>query len=313
MKFLFAHFPLDSNQIEGTELPRFFASKGHQVHSIFIKNSRKFIGKFLPNGSIINIQQTELHDAYDVIICKSDSFQKYARQYASESTKVINITPMGIASNLKGVTYGFIENQLIKAPVQEMQEVFSTYHPWDQRKDQIITVASIGTDKNQLEFIRFFDARSFPDWRLIFVGAIKSNDYAHQMQKEMTAKKIDFEIIDAVDRRSLAKLLQESKLSALTTDPRPAQPYDPGPRVVFESIRAGTPCILSDLVMVHEGAKNFSFFYEHQNMSSFEIMMKRVSSTNLKNLSHSCYEYGSHFYTMQNACNIAYNDIMKWC
>jgi glycosyltransferase involved in cell wall biosynthesis len=313
MKILFAHFPLDSDQIEGTELPRFFAMQGHQVHSVFIKNSRKFIGNFLNDGGIINIKHEELRNDYDVIVCKSDAFQKYARQYASDHTKIINVTPMGIKSNLTGVTYGFTENQLIKAPVKEMQEVFSKYRPWDERKDQIITVASMGTDKNQLEFIRFFDPFYFPKWKLVFVGAIKSNDYVQQMKAEMTIKKIDFEIIDAIDRKSLAKLLQESKLSALTTDPRPSQPYDPGPRVVFESIRAGTPCFLSDLVMVHEGAKNFSFFYEHQNKSSFTDALKHVSTTDLKNLSYACYDYGSQFYTMQNACNVAYNDIMNWC
>ena len=104
----------------------------------------------------------------------------------------------------------------------------------------------------------------------------------------------------------------ESKFSALTTDPRPAQPYDPGPRVVFESISAGTPCILSDLVCVHTGSKEYSFFYEHQNENDFNRMIQDIKKTDLNVLSKNSFEYAFKEYTVENACKIAYQDIMNY-
>ena len=170
--------------------------------------------------------------------------------------------------------------------------------------------ASIGTDKNQLEFVNYFDPSIFPNYSILFLGTIVSDSYANELKRILQRKNVEFKF-DNVDRRTLGRIYLESKFSALTTDPRPSQPYDPSPRVVFESISAGTPCLLSDLVKVHDGSKRFSFFYEHQNKSSFADMINRVINANMSDLSKESYDYASHEYTLENACRVAYNDIMK--
>ena len=214
---------------------------------------------------------------------------------------------MGIPHNLKNVSYGFDVSQLIKPPVTAMRESLVEYIPWELRKNQIVIAASIGTDKNQLEFVNYFDPEIFP---MLFLGTIVSRSYADEISRILDRKKVNFEFGN-VDRKTLGRIYLESKFTALTTDPRPAQPYDPSPRVVFESISAGTPCLLSDLVRVHEGSKKFSFFYEHQNKNSFSDMLKNVANSDISKLSKESYVYASHEYTLENACNVAYNDIMK--
>ena len=310
MKVLFVHFPFNNDEVEGKELPKYFASRGHEVHSIFRKDVRKFTSKYYQNGLIEQVSEESLFTNYDLLICKSSSLQSYGRNFLGSNTFVVNITPMGIPQNSVGVNYCFDVSQLIKPPVQEMRDVLSDYLPWEKRKNQIVIAASIGSDKNQLEFVKFFDPKFFPNYKILFLGTIVSEQYANDLKNILNRKKVDFEF-DNVDRKTLGKIFMESKFSALTTDPRPGQPYDPSPRVVFESISAGTPCLLSDLVRVHQGSKDFSFFYEHQNLNSFEEMVKRVSMTDLSSLSKECYNYGLREYNLENACKTAYEDILK--
>jgi glycosyltransferase involved in cell wall biosynthesis len=310
MKVLFTHFSYINDEIEGRELPRYFATRGHTVHSLFIKDVRKFVAKFHVDGNIEQITQDALLDSYDVIVCKSSSYQQYGKNYANSNTHVVNITPMGIAHNLSGVSYGFDVSQLIKPPVKDMRDALANYIPWEKRKDQIVIAASIGTDKNQLEFAKYYDPAILPNYQILFLGTIVSTQYANELKSIFQSKNVNVEFGN-VDRSTLARIFLESKFSALTTDPRPAQPYDPSPRVVFESISAGTPCLLSDLVRVHEGSKQFSFFYEHQNRHSFLEMLKRAVNSDLSKLSKESYDYASQEYTLDNACSVAYNDIME--
>lgn len=310
MKVLFVHFAHNNDEIEGRELPKYFASKLHEVHSLFAKDVRKFIAKFHFDGRIEQIAEHDLHNSYDLIVCKSSSYQSYGHKYANSNTHVVNITPMGIPHNLKNVSYGFDVSQLIKPPVSAMRESLVDYIPWELRKNQIVIAASIGTDKNQLEFVNYFDPEIFPNYKMLFLGTIVSSSYADEIRRILDRKKVDFEFGN-VDRKSLGRIYLDSKFTALTTDPRPSQPYDPSPRVVFESISAGTPCLLSDLVRVHEGSKKFSFFYEHQNRNSFSDMLKNVANSDISKLSKESYVYASHEYTLENACSVAYNDIMK--
>jgi len=310
MRALFLHFSHLNDEIEGRELPRYFAKMGHNVHSLFVKDVRKFVARFHSNGSIETINENELFENYELIVCKSSSFQRYGKKYTGPTTRVVNVTPMGIDYNLSGVTQGFDVSQLIKPPVEDMKNVLTGYIPWEKRKNQIVIAASIGSDKNQLEFVDYFDPQLFPNFRILFLGTIVSDSYVQQLKNILKRKNVEFEF-DNVDRKTLAQIFLESKFSALTTDPRPAQPYDPSPRVVFESVSAGTPCLLSDLVRVHDGAKRFSFFYEHQNRNSFLDMMNRVSHFDISSLSKESHDYASREYTMENACKTAYNDIME--
>jgi len=310
MKVLFVHFPFNNDEVEGKELPKYFASRGHEVHSIFRKDVRKFTSKYYQNGIIEQIPEECLLTNYDLLVCKSSSYQTYGKNFLGSKTFVVNITPMGLSNNLKNIDYAFDISQLIKPPVQEMRDALTDYLPWEKRKNQIVIAASIGSDKNQIEFVKFFDPKAFPDYSILFLGTIVSQNYANDLISILKNKKVNFSF-DNVDRKTLGKIFMESKFSALTTDPRPGQPYDPSPRVVFESISAGTPCILSDLVRVHEGSKQFSFFYENQNLKSFESMTKRVMESDLSKISRESYDYGIREYNLENACKKAYEDIIK--
>lgn len=310
MRVLFLHFSFRNEEVEGRELPRFFASMGHTVHSLFLKDIRKFTAKYNSNGEIDQIGDDEMFDTYDLIVTKSDAYQKYGRRYAGEFTKIVNIIPLGLDRNVSGVHLAFRDDQLIKAPTSVMRDVYCQYVPWHERKDQIIIAASLGTDKNQLEFTRFFDASILPGYKILFLGKSVSNAYVDKLKNELDAKGVEYQF-DDVDRKTLAQHYMESKFSALTTDTRPHQPYDPSPRVVFESIAAGTPCMLSDLVCTHEGAKNFSFFYEHGNKESFLDMMKKCADEDkVSRISKESHSYGCVHYTLENACKVAYADIM---
>jgi glycosyltransferase involved in cell wall biosynthesis len=193
-----------------------------------------------------------------------------------------------------------------------MQNIFKEYRPWKDRENQIIIAASIGSDKNQLEFLNFYNPNDFKDWKIVFAGPVKNINYKNEMKKILDYKKIDHDFIGYVSREELAREILNSKILSLTTDPRPAQPFDPGPRIIFEAIRGGTPCILSDLVYIHEGSEDFCFRYKNNNLQSFNLMMGDILSSNLEQISIDAYSYGEKNYTIEHGCKKAYTDIMEW-
>jgi glycosyltransferase involved in cell wall biosynthesis len=310
---LFVHFPIEMTEVEGFELPAFFDSMGHEVYSVFLKGDRNQRYKFTKDRTYRPVSDQELKSIkFDLMVCKSSAYQTYGKNYASPGTKVVNVTPMGIKRNQEGIDYCFGERQLIKPPDRDMQPVLSKYTPWSERKNQILISASIGGDKNQMEFIEYLDPKKFPDWTLLFAGPVKSQGYVDQMKRTMIDKGLPYDFLGPLHRRDLAVVMSQSKLSALTTDPRPEQPFDPGPRAVFESIRAGTPCILSDLVLAHELSTPFCYFYRHRSKDSFEKCIDNVVNSNLEEVSRQCYEMASREFTLENACKTAHDDIMKW-
>ncbi len=313
MKILFVHFPIDSDQIGGRELPNFFAEKGHDVYALFRKGSRSFTVKHEGGLRFTDVSEETIKKTnFDIVLTKSDSYQKYGKKFLAGNPLIINLMPMGIKSNLVGVDYYFAENEIIKAPVKKMQDVLINYTDYDNRNDQIIIPASIGTDKNQLEFLNFYDPDLFPGYRLVFAGPVHNFDYVNSMIKIMRKKSIDYEFLGYLDRKDLAEQMSSSKLAALTTDPRPAQPFDPGPRVIYELALAGTPCFISDLVLVHRPIEKYCFTYCNKDSKSFNSVIKTMAESDLSLISKKIHQYAKDNYTIENACLDSYDKIIHW-
>ena len=314
MNILFLHFPVDNNQIEGKYLPDFFATMGHKVFSVFEKRQRNFYSKHkgtkLP---VVELLKEEIRKIkFDLIVCKNDAFQKYGKDFRSDSTKIINVMPMGINNNYNNCDFYFKENELIKAPIEEMQNVFDKeYKNWKDRKKQIIVPASIGSDKNQKEIVDLIDANLFSEYSILFAGKIYNQNYANYLKLKLDQKSVN-SIFKFLTREELAREFLNSKLTMLTTDPRPIQPFDPGPRVIFESIRAGTPCLINDLVLVNSYCKPYCLTYKNGNKESFEKTCKLYLNRENNLLSLESYKVGKKYLNMNFACKNAYEKIIGW-
>jgi len=312
LNFLFLHFPVDNNQIEAKTLPDYFAEKNLKVFSLFEKGKRNFcsIHKGIDKKAEPVNKELLKNIKFDVIITKNNAFQSYGYQYRSNNTIVINVTPMGFDYNKKNCDFFFEENELIKAPVKEMQEVFDkNFIEWKNRKNQIIVPASIGSDKNQKEIVDLIDAESFKEYSFLFAGKIYNQQYANYLHSKLASKGIesDFKLLT---RNELAYEFLNSKLTMLTTDPRPSQPFDPGPRVIFESIRAGTPCIINDLVLINTYCKPYCTIYQNKNREMFYSACNQFLNRDNDSLSKSCYRDGKKYLTIDFACQSAYERIL---
>ena len=313
MNILFLHFPIDNNQIESKTLPDFFATKGHNVYSCFEKGKRNFYSRHLGKSKIKSFSDRAhlLNIDFDLIVCKNDSFQKYGRKFKKHKTVIVNVTPMGLKSNYQNCDHYFKENDLIKAPISEMQDIFENeYREWKDRKKQIIVPASIGSDKNQREIVDLIDKTMFSGYHIFFAGKIYNQDYANYLKFVLAQKSIG-STFKLLTREALAKEFLNSRLTMLTTDPRPAQPFDPGPRVIFESICAGTPCLINDLVMVNSYCAPFCIVYNNGNSASFNSACREYFQADNSLLSKKCYEIGKKHINIKYACNDAYKGIMK--
>ena len=314
LRILFLHFPTDNDQIESRTLPDYFALNGHTAYSLFEKNDRNFYSKHtgvkLP---LIKLQKKEIsNQTFDLIVCKSDSYQKYGQSFKTKNTKVINVTPMGLSRNSHGVDYSFPENWLIKPPTEEMRSIYKhNYIPYSERENSILIPGTVSQIKNQKQIIDLLDKNILGgDFYLHFAGKIRDRRYAEILKLACAEKNIRC-VFGEYTKEQLAFHYLNSKLVCLSSDPRPAQPFDPGPRVIFEALCAGTPCVVSDLVLIHQHSHMFCNVYESYNKESFAINIKEMMARDLVGLSRLYYESYGELFSMENACKTAYKEILS--
>lgn len=312
MNILFLHFPIDNNQVESKSLPDYFATKGHNVYSCFEKGERNFYSKHCGvNLPVVSVRKEKIkEEKFDLIVCKNDSFQKYGKLFRKSGTIVINVAPMGFQHNYQNCDYYFKEDEIIRAPWPEMRDVFNReYVNWESRENQIIVAGTIGSDKNQKEIVDFVDRSLVNNFRFVFAGKIYSSAYADYLHRTLARKGIEseFKFLNKID---LSREFLKSKLAMLTTDPRPVQPFDPGPRVIFESIAAGTPCIVNDLIKVHHHCLPYCEVYKNRDKSSFEKALHSFFKKDNNTISESAYNTGKKYLTIEYACHDAYKRIM---
>jgi glycosyltransferase involved in cell wall biosynthesis len=311
-KFLFLHFSPETRQLEGNELPAYFSRYYKNVYSYFKKDNREFSLQYERENYFKNVDIEHLRSiSYDYIICKSSAFQTYGKNFRSPATKVINLIPLGLPGNLEGVDAYFTDGQLIKPPTPEMQEIFSSYYPYQDRPQQIVCVGSLGTDKNQIEFLNLISPEDFKSHEFVFIGPVRNQHYVDTIKTILERKSLSYRFLGDVPREVVAEEIRKSKFSFLTTDPRPFQPFDPSPRVIFESLRGGTPCIISDLVLTHKSAYAYCFQYKNHNPHSFAEMIEKIKDASNHNLSKQAFEFAQGAYSMEEGCRVAHEDIVR--
>jgi|15BtaG_2_1085339.scaffolds.fasta_scaffold01703_4 hypothetical protein len=312
MKFLFLHFPKDNSQVEALSLPVYFSKAGHDSYLAFEKGSRNFFCRV--NGSSAeDLRKEDLFDIdFDIIVGKSSAFRSYDARYISSSRPFkVNIQCLGLPANKRGIDYCFEDDQLLKSPPLDMWEEFVQYNNYESRENLIFMPASIGTDKNQLEFINLVDPDLIRDYIFLFAGPIRSERYFNRMVEGLKNKNIKHTYLGHLQKNDIAKIMKRSKVVSLTTDPRPAQPYDPSPRVIPEAVCAGTPFFINDLVLVPECLRSHGFVYKNGNQQDFNDILSKVLSSDLVTLSRESFNLGKEKLTMDKACEKAYNDIIE--
>ena len=302
MKVLFVHFPRDNDQIEGLSLPTFFAKTGHEVFCTFHKRDRNFDYKISKDGTVRDIDVDEIkNQEFDLLIAKGSATSAYDRRFFRSSKFKVNVLTLGIDGNKSGYDFCFEDGDLIKPPVSEMFSFFMSNFGKYNKENIISCPASIGTDKNQIEFLNLVNPDLVKDHQIVFCGKISSRDYAENMQKIADRKKLDIIIKDAIPKTEVAKLMIRSKILTLTTDPRPAQPYDPSPRVIPETLCAGTPFLINDLVLTDPNVRNFGWTYKNGNIDDFNNKLKQaLDECHQKSIDS--HEFAREYYQMDKAC-----------
>jgi len=308
---IFIHFPLENYQIESLSLPRFFAMhKGVDVFVTFHKDNRHYDYHVDNMGNITHCDKSVIFSKkFDVAIAKSSSMNSYDRRYFENAKFKVNLTPMGIDGNKNGYDFVFGDGQLIKPPVPEMFDYMIKNHHIE-KENIIIYPASIGTDKNQLELLNLVNPDLVKEFKIIFCGKSVSKTYTSQMVQISKKRSLNIEIYDFLDKQSLSNLYLKSRLIALCTDPRPSQPYDPSPRVIPEAITAGTPFLINDLVLIEDNVRKFGKVYHHGNSLDLNKKLSELLNESDR-LSRDAALFSKDHYTMFNACQLAYNQIIE--
>lgn len=311
MRVLFVHFPMDNDQIEGTSFPSFFARTGHEVFCTFHKRDRNFDYKILNDGTIREIAPEEiLFQEFDLLIAKGSASSSYNQKLFKSSKFKVNVLTLGIPQNKLGYDFCFEDGDLVKPPVSQMFSFFMENSGKYKKENLIVCPASIGTDKNQIEFLNLVDSSLVKDFQLLFCGKIASKSYAESMQSIAKKKNLNVIIKDTIPKIEVAQIMIRSKVLALTTDPRPAQPYDPSPRVIPETLCAGTPFFINDLVLTDPNVRNLGWIYRNGDETDFNNKLEQaLHGWEKKSLDAQL--FSREYYQMETACKRMQDKIFR--
>ena len=171
-------------------------------------------------------------------------------------------------------------------------------------------MGSIGTDKNQIEFINLIDPSLISEYEVKFFGPIRNRSYKRQMVSLLNSKGINFSISDTISKADLAQEYLKAKHTALSTEAAP-QPYDPSPRVIPESIYSGNSFLIRDTVLIHKDHYKFGHVYKKGDVASFNENLKIMLNDFSPQLSKEMHDFPKVYLNMDFACESAYNQIIE--
>lgn len=318
MKILFLHFPKHEvktgdycSEIEGVGLPLFFSQKGHSVYTATHKRSNNQTYKIIDQNFKPISQQDIFNIDFDICITRGASALTYDQRYVSRSNFIVNVLPLGLKSNQKRCNFSFKDNELLKPPSKELIDYSESNFSADKKQNVIIYPASIFELKNQMELANLIDPDLVSDFNIKFIGPIYSQPYKNKLATILSGKNIKFSITGLLSKKDLAKEYINAKHSILCSSP-PAQPYDPSPRVIPESIYAGNSFLIrEDTVLIHKDHYQFGYIYKKNCKDSFNKNLSDMINNFSENNSQKIHNFCKLNLNMEFACGKAYDTIMK--
>lgn len=161
-----------------------------------------------------------------------------------------------------------------------------------KRENFFLYPAAFTNLKGQLKFAKRVTRRALGGTKVVFCGTTKNESYAEECFSILRRKRIDFEYLKRVSKSDMGDLYRKTRLTLFFSR------SDFNPRIFYESMACGTPCLLSKKVSIAAELEPLAFrtssLMMNRNIRRHAIcpdsLKERLCDTALSLTEEACYE-----------------------
>ncbi|WP_161953481.1 glycosyltransferase [Prosthecochloris marina] len=222
-------------------LPRYIL-RNTSLQVYFLSNEQKLF--FLKRNETLCEVEEQTVKKIDIFFARTlNSFPVDHRLLFSAKLKILypisDIIPETILRHHPIIIH---DSRFIK-PLPEHERAFFYYKP-SKKENLLLYPSAIHRRKGQIEFAQSIKAGALRGKKVLFCGTIKSEQYAEKCFSLLRKKKVDFEYLGKIPKKTLGELYRKSLLTLILSR------GDWNPRTFYESMACGTPCLLSRKVQL---------------------------------------------------------------
>jgi len=259
-------------------MPRYLL-KNTSLRLYFITNEKELF--FLDKSERLHRVTREEVAGVDIFFGRTvNSFDPADQLIRSAKTKIVYPIHSAVPDFYKGHDIAIVHDESFIKPIPDHDRQFFFYNG-AKKENYLLYPAAFYKLKGQMKFAKRVSRRMLGGRKVIFCGSIKSEKYADECFSILRKKKIDFEFLAKVSKPELGELYRKAALTLFFSS------GDYNPRVFYESIACGTPCLLSQKVALASSLEPFA-------LRTSRLMMNRNIKRSLsypESLSRQLHEY----------------------
>lgn len=230
-------------------LPRYIL-KNTSLKLYFITNEKELL--FLDKNELLHpVTRAEI-GSVDLFFGRTvNSFDPADTLIRSAKKKIVYPIKSNLPDFYNGHDIAIVEDKSFIKPIPDHDRQFFFYNR-TKKESYLLYPAAFYKLKGQLKFAKRVSRRMLGGRKVIFCGSIKSQSYADECFSMLRRKGIDFEFLDKVSKQELGDLYRKAALTLFFSS------GDYNPRVFYESMACGTPCLLSKSVALAESLEPFA-------------------------------------------------------
>lgn len=236
------HF-LPENTAEGWVywLPRYILHNT-SLKVYFLTNDREL---YLLNGDeTLHRIESEAIDSIDIFFGRTaGSFDPKNRLIQSAKLKIVYPLKSSAPESYQGHSVIIVHDDAFIKPLPDHDRGFF-YCDNTKKENFFLYPAALTNLKGQLKFAKRVTRRALGGTKVVFCGTTKNESYAEECFSILKRKRIDFEYLKRVSKSDMGDLYRKTQLTLFFSR------SDFNPRIFYESMACGTPCLLSKKVSI---------------------------------------------------------------
>jgi len=247
--------------LKNTSLQVYFLTNSHEL---FLLNRNETLQKLEP----------ESLDSIDIFFGRTaGGFDPQNRLIQSAKLKIVYPLRSNAPESYNGHNIIVVHDDAFIKPLPEHDRSFF-YCDSTKKENFFLYPAAFTKLKGQLKFAKRISKRALGGTKIIFCGSTKTESYAEECFRILDRKKIDYEYLKRVSKSDMGDLYRKTRLTLFFSR------SDFNPRIFYESMACGTPCLLSKEVNIATELEPLAFrtsnFMMNRNIRKCSLYPERV-------------------------------------
>lgn len=231
-------------------LPRYIHSHT-SLKVYFLTNNNELL--FLDRNKALHLITPQSLGSVDIFFGRTaGSFDPESKLIRSAKLKIVYPISSKIPDSYTGHDIVIIKDDTFIKPIPEHDRQFF-YADSTKKEDFLLYPAAFYKLKGQMKFAKRISRSALKGKKIIFCGTTKTDSYRDECFSILKKKHIDFEYLNKVSKADLGDLYRKARLTIFLSN------GDFNPRIYYESMACGTPCLLSNDVALASAMEPYAY------------------------------------------------------